>query len=82
MIEERVYFWHLKALGFCNRQMRVWCKQHGVSWRSLINDGIAVDTLLALDDSSMAHAAVEYARESGWSAVPAGNDDAVYGGCV
>ena len=66
----RVYFWHLKALGYCNRQMRVWCKAHQVSWRGLINNGIAVDELLALDDSAMAHAAIAYAEASGWSATP------------
>lgn len=81
-MERRVYFWHLKALGYCNRQMRVWCKAHGVSWRGLINDGIGVDALLAIDDSAMALAAVEFAEASGWSPVPVGGDDAACGGCV
>lgn len=82
MIEERVYFWHLKALGYCNRQMRVWCKSHSMSWRGLINEGIAADYLLSIDDSAMAHAAVDFAKASGWSAVPVSTDDAVCGGCV
>ena len=78
----RVYFWHLKALGYCNRQMRVWCKGHGISWRGLINEGIDADYLLEIDDSAMAQAAVEFAEASGWSPVPASTDDAVCGGCV
>ena len=69
-MEKRVYFWHLKALGFCNRQMRVWCKAHGVSWRGLINDGIGADELLGLDDSALARQAVAFAEASGWSPDP------------
>ncbi|QQG66370.1 hypothetical protein [Desulfobulbus oligotrophicus] len=69
-MDRRVYFWHLKALGYCNRQMRVWCKSHGISWRGLINDGIDADHLLSIDDSAMAQAAVAFAEASDWSATP------------
>ena len=82
MMERRVYFWHLKALGYCNRQMRAWCKAHGMSWRGLINEGIAAADLLALDDSAMAQAAVEFAARTGWSPVPVSTDDTICGGCV
>ncbi|WP_310601427.1 hypothetical protein [Desulfobulbus sp.] len=66
----KVSFWHLKALGYCNRQMRRWCKAHGVSWRELRTEGIEVDRLLALDNGAMAHRAVAFAEASGWSPVP------------
>lgn len=82
MTTRRVYFWHLKALGFCNRQMRVWCKGHGVSWRELRQEGIEADRLLSLDDSAMSHQAVDFAEASGWSATPVNRDDAICGGCV
>jgi hypothetical protein len=67
---KRVYFWHLKALGFCNRQMRRWCKAHDVSWRELCREGIDANRLLTLDSSSMAQQAVDYAESTGWSETP------------
>ena len=79
----RVYFWHLKALGYCNRRMRVWCKAHDRSWRWLVNEGIDVDTLLSLDDSSMAHNAVAFAESTGWASEPvSAGEGAANGGCV
>lgn len=79
----RVSFWHLKALGYCNRQMRVWCKTHGISWRSLINEGIDADYLLSIDQSSFARNAVAFAESTGWSTVPvAAADAAAAGRCV
>jgi|GEM_PF-3178656 len=78
----RVYFWHLKALGYCNRQMRVWCKAHGLSWRGLINDGIDADYLLSIDDSAMAHAAVDFAESTGWAAEPVVSSSDIKGRCV
>lgn len=79
---KRVYFWHLKALGYCNRQMRVWCKKHNVSWRGLIDNGIDADELLGLDDSAMAQAAVGFAKSTGWSPVPISADTSKRGGCI
>lgn len=70
MSEKRVYFWHLKALGYCNRKMRPWCKAHGVSWLELRREGIAADRLLELDNSAMAQGAVAFAEASGWSVEP------------
>jgi len=79
----RVYFWHLKALGYCNRQMRKWCKRTGFSWLELRKEGIDAETLLALDGSAMAKAAVDFAESSGWSPVPISADaDKKSGGCV
>jgi hypothetical protein len=78
----RVYFWHLKALGYCNRQMRVWCKAHQMSWRGLINNGIDADELLAMDNGAMAQAAVAFAEASGWSADPVPVADELSGRCV
>jgi hypothetical protein len=79
---KKVRFWHLKALGYCNRQMRVWCKAHGVSWLELRKEGIEADRLLALDDSAMAHAAVDFAEASGWAVDPVSADGSSSGGCV
>lgn len=76
MSEKRVYFWHLKALGYCNRQMRVWCKEHDVSWRGLCSNGIDAAELLTLDNSAMARNAVEFAKESNWSETPVSSDGA------
>lgn len=82
-MKRRVYYWHLKALGYCNRQMRVWCKRHGVSWRGLCNDGIDANFLLSIDDSAMARDAVRFAEASGWSEQPVNQGaNAVCGGCV
>ena len=78
----RVYFWHLKTLGYCNRQMRVWCKSHGYSWRTLRLEGIDADYLLSIDASAMAHAAVSFAEASGWSSEPITADSIKHGGCV
>ena len=79
----RVCFWHLKALGYCNRQMRVWCREHGYSWLSLRKTGIEAETLLALDDSAMARDAVAFAEASGWSPVPVSQGEGdKSGGCV
>jgi len=82
MMEHRVYFWHLKALGYCNRQMRAWCKSHSVSWRDLINNGIDADYLLSIDQSEMAHAAVLFAETSGWSPEPVSAEDKISERCV
>jgi len=78
----RVSFWHLKALGYCNRQMRVWCKAHGLSWRALINEGIDADYLLSIDDSAMAQAAVAFAESTGWSTEPIAAVTDTKGRCV
>lgn len=78
----RVYFWHLKALGYCNRQMRVWCKAHGLSWRALINEGIDADYLLSIDDSAMARNAVAFAESTGWSSEPISMDTDTKKRCV
>jgi len=66
----RVYIWHLRTLGYCHRQMRVWCKAHGISWRTLIDEGIDAEELLRLDDSSLSVNAIEFARSTGWSKTP------------
>jgi hypothetical protein len=65
-METRVYFWHLKALGYCNRQMRIWCKSKGISWRTLIDEGIDAEYLLSIDKSEFALKAIKFAEESGW----------------
>ena len=76
-------FWHLKALGYCNRQMRAWCnKPHGLSWRALIYEGIDADYLLSIDDSSMAQAAVAFAESTGWSTESIPMDTDTKGRCV
>ena len=78
----RVLFWHLKALGFCNRQMRAWCREHDYSWRRLRTEGIDADYLLSVDDSSMARQAVDFAEATGWSAEPVADDAAADTRCV
>jgi len=65
-----VQFWHLKALGYCNRQMRVWCKTVGYPWRKLTSEGIDAELLLSLDQTSYATKAIEFAESTGWSVVP------------
>lgn len=82
MSEHRVYFWHLKALGFCNRQMRVWCRSHGVSWLELRKTGIDAERLLSLDDSAMARQAVAFAEANGWAPDPVAATGDGKGGCV
>lgn len=81
-MEERVYFWHLKALGYCNRQMRKWCKSKDISWRSLINDGILAEELLSIDSTSYAINAVEFARSTGWSKDPIEKDSILNERCL
>ena len=66
----QISFWHLKALGYCNRQMRIWCKSNKYSWRVLCSIGIDSEKLLSMDNTSMAHNAVDFARSTGWSKVP------------
>lgn len=79
----RVYLWHLKALGYCNRQMRVWCKSKGVSWRELCNDGIDADYLLSIDNTSYAQNAVAFAESTGWAKEPiSAGEGQPCGGCV
>lgn len=79
---KRVYFWHLKALGYCNRQMRVWCKAKGYSWLVLRMQGIDADYLLSIDNSSFAQNAVDFAESTGWcpKSAPDENEN-VSGGC-
>lgn len=80
---KKVYFWHLKALGYCNRQMRVWCKEKGISWRDLIDNGIDSEYLMEIDGTSMAQNAVDFAEASGWSEFPISADsDSKDAGCV
>lgn len=75
MMSRVVQFWHLKALGYCNRQMRVWCKRVGYPWRTLTSKGIPADTLLELDSTSYALNAVAFAESTGWSVEPISIDD-------
>jgi hypothetical protein len=70
VMEQIVQFWHLKALGYCNRQMRVWCKRTGYSWRILASEGIPAKTLLSLDSTTYAVNAVNFAESTGWSVEP------------
>jgi hypothetical protein len=74
---KRVSFWHLKALGFCNRQMRVWCREHDYSWRRLRTEGIDADYLLSIDNSAMSQQAVAFAESTGWSVVPVESEHSV-----
>jgi hypothetical protein len=69
-MERRVYYWHLKVLGYCNRQLRVWCKKVGYPWRKLTSEGINADFLLSVDNTSYAFKAVEFAESTGWSKEP------------
>lgn len=79
----RVYFWHLKSLGYCNRQMRVWTKSKGISWRDLVDNGIDADYLLSIDSTSYAVNAVTFAESTGWSKDPiSNNSDEKSGGCI
>lgn len=81
--EKRVYFWVLKALGYCNRQMRVWCKEHNFSWKTLHTEGITAEELLSLDNSAMAQKAVDFAEKTGWSKEPIQPEGSgKSGGCV
>lgn len=78
-----VRLWHLKALGYCNRRMRVWCKRNNYSWLKLRKEGIDSDYLLSIDNSSLARNAVDFAAASGWSETPRSADnDKIHGGCV
>lgn len=82
-MEKKVYFWHLKALGYCNRQMRVWCKSKNLSWRDLIDNGIDADYLMEIDGTEFAIKAVQFAEDSGWSKEPISADcDDKNGGCI
>jgi len=78
-----IYFWHIKALGYCNRQLRPWCKRHGLSWTTLRKEGIDAEELLRIDSSAMAKDVVAFAEKTNWSPVPVGGEDAgKNGGCV
>ena len=52
--EPRVYVRHLRACGFCLIPGgRDWFKQHGLSWRDFLRNGIAVSALSGIDDALM-----------------------------
>jgi hypothetical protein len=79
---KKVYFWHMKALGYCNRRMRPWFAGRGIDWQTVLDDGVDADLLLASGDAQ-AIAAVRYAEATGWSATPLSADRvAKRGGCV
>jgi hypothetical protein len=70
-----VQFWHLKALGYCNKQMRVWCKRVGYPWKKLTSEGIDADVLLSLDSTSYAVNAVNFAASTEWAKEPINFED-------
>lgn len=45
----------------CNRQPRIWFKDHGLSWTEFVTTGIPVSRILATNDS-LALPVVEVAR--------------------
>lgn len=52
---------HLRAVGICNREPRIWCKQHGLDWSEFVLHGFDDSVLLATGDP-MALKVVEAAR--------------------
>lgn len=49
MTEIRVTVADAVAAGLCAAGVRQWANQHGISFRDLLKDGIAIDELRALN---------------------------------
>lgn len=53
---------HVREAGFClNYGARRWCKQHGVSFKRLMSEGIPASEVEHLDDA-LAKKVIEVAR--------------------
>lgn len=55
--------WHAKALGYCAKGMRKFCKQHGLDYIKFVREGLTPEELLATNDA-MAAKVVELAKKS------------------
>jgi len=69
MREKRVYHWHLRACGYCNRGLRPWFAGRGISWADFLADGVDASFLVATGDA-MAIKAVDFAESTGWAKEP------------
>lgn len=41
---------HLRAVGICNREPRIWCKQQGISWSQFVTEGLPEEVLIDTGD--------------------------------
>lgn len=57
-----VYVRHLRAVGICNREPRIFCQRHGLSWSEFVRDGFPEKVLLDTGDP-MALRVVQAARK-------------------
>lgn len=51
----------LRVLGYCNKGAREFFVRHGLDWSLFMQQGVAAEVLLEIDDE-MAHTAVAEAR--------------------
>lgn len=58
---------HLRAAGMCNREPRIFCKRHGISWSDFVTEGLPEEVLVATGDA-LAMKVVEIARRDAASA--------------
>jgi len=68
-MEHRVYYWHTKALRYCNKQMRPWLLNMGITWDDFLENGALAEVLIS-SGNSQAIAAVRFAESTGWSKEP------------
>lgn len=65
----RVYYWHFRALKYCNRGLKAWFARRGILFQDVVDNGVPADLLLESGDA-MAVRAVEFAESTGFSQNP------------
>ncbi len=53
---------HTRALQYCNKGVREFCKKHSIDYQDVIKNGITEDDLIKTNDV-MAKKLIEYARK-------------------
>lgn len=61
--EVRIYHRHLRALGYCNRQLKVWLSDRGVLWDDFLKNGASAAWARTTGDSLAIAAAESAERE-------------------
>lgn len=65
MTEPRLTVQHLRQLKYCPSGAKAWCERHGLDWRALVQDGLPISQIEAIDDAFAVNASQLVREEHG-----------------
>lgn len=60
----RVHMRHLRTVGMCNREPRIFCRRQGWSWQQFLDEGLPVEWFYATGDPMAIKVADAAVREA------------------